>query len=204
MIEKADLQKWKRSQKRNRSHFESFHFALSIHYDDGLPRLSRKSLPEVETYIDSVARGPWDAGAWSGIDAFGGSPGGLWNRQWRVRFQAMAADSRLTWVPKLCSEPSWLKKERFVTLLNNLERKVDSWLRSQPWKCRGWGCFLPFLPCPLQVLALPASTFLSVCIATTPCHHLRISTVTMTSSVGFCLRSCCFWIYLVPSGPRGL
>lgn len=84
-------EKW--SQNRDLSHSGLFHFAVSIHEEDG--GLSRKPLPEAETYVDGVARGAGDAGARPGIDALGGGPGGLGNRQGRVSLQAVAADSRL-------------------------------------------------------------------------------------------------------------
>lgn len=66
------------SRNRNRKHFELFPFRLSSPHlpSATLPGLE-VSLPEADTYIDSMARGSRDAGAWSRVNAFGGSPGRL-------------------------------------------------------------------------------------------------------------------------------
>lgn len=66
------------SRNRNRKHFELFPFRLSSPHLPSATLLGLEvSLPEADTYIDSMARGSRDAGAWSRVNAFGGSPGRL-------------------------------------------------------------------------------------------------------------------------------
>ena len=66
------------SHNRNKNHFEFFTFGLS---GPCLPAATAPgpevSLPEVDTYIDSMTWGPRDTGACSRINAFGRSPGRL-------------------------------------------------------------------------------------------------------------------------------
>ena len=66
------------SHNRNIKHSELFPFRLSSPHlpSATLPGLE-VSLPEADTYIDSMTRGARDAGAWSRVNAFRGSPGRL-------------------------------------------------------------------------------------------------------------------------------